>query len=163
MFVPPVRKEQRREGNGRQQHSKRHYHPGVWVRRRFHGATLRSRSKSGQMETALARAHLDTATGPRLCPKDQPQHARVLKGGETIPTRTPPAEPLRLVMVSETAVDWRYHGRAMNRIAHRVLREPKCNHTAFRRAPVSAPPCRRNLTFMAELTMPPNFAGAAPN
>ena len=51
----------------------------------------------------------------------------------------------------------------MNRIAHRVLREPKCNHTAFRRAPVSAPPCRRNLTLMAESTMPLNFAGAAPN
>src|SRR5437773_1974025 len=40
MFVPPVRKEQRRDGNGREQHSKRHNHPGVWVRRRFHGATL---------------------------------------------------------------------------------------------------------------------------
>jgi len=31
------------------------------------------------METALARTHLDTATGPRLCPKDQPQHVRVPK------------------------------------------------------------------------------------
>src|SRR5437667_12386674 len=69
MFVPPVRKEQRREGNGRQQAPKRHYQPGVWVRRRFHGATLRSRAKSGQMETALEfgwRARL--ATLPTLVP-----------------------------------------------------------------------------------------------
>src|SRR6266511_3954084 len=30
----------------------------------------------------------DTATGPRLCPKDQPQHARMPNGSEMIPTRT---------------------------------------------------------------------------
>jgi len=35
-------------------------------------------------------AHLDIATGPRLCPKDQPQHARMPKGGEMIPAHTPP-------------------------------------------------------------------------
>src|SRR5947209_16292381 len=92
MFVPPVPKEQRREGNGGEQHSKRHYHPGVWVRRRFHGATLRNRAKRGQMETVLARTHLDTATGPRLCPKGPAAARPSAKGGETIPTGTPPAD-----------------------------------------------------------------------
>src|SRR3989442_11641086 len=50
------------------------------------------------MKFVFLRAHFDTATGSLLCPKDQPQHARVPKGGEMISTRTPPAEPLRLVL-----------------------------------------------------------------
>jgi hypothetical protein len=56
------------------------------------------------LEPAAAReAHLDAATGPRLCLKDQPQHAREPKGSEMIPARTPPAEPLRLVIPHTTA------------------------------------------------------------
>jgi len=75
------------------------------------------------------------------------------------------ADPARINqsrMVSETAVDWRYHGRTMNRIAHRVLRERKYNRTAFRRAPVSAAPVPEEFDYQGRIDEATEFRGRCP-
>src|SRR6266550_2338187 len=54
------------------------------------GLVFRLLTSAATLSFALEKQpHLDTAPGPRLYPKDQPQRARMPKGSGMIPTRTP--------------------------------------------------------------------------